>query len=130
HEHTMEQLKASSVNILTPYVQTDLEGVNKVERLVLQETRGEKMVKLDVDSVLCNYDFVSKLGPIAKWGLEINRNSIEVNQKMETNIPGIYAVGDINTYEGKVKLIATGFGEGPTAINNAMRYMNPKARIQ
>src|SRR5699024_578071 len=130
HEHTMEQLKASSVNILTPYVPTDLEGVNKVERLVLQETRGEKMVKLDVDSVLCNYGFVSKLGPIANWGLDIHRNSIEVNQKMETNIPGIYAVGDINTYEGKVKLIATGFGEGPTAINNAMRYMNPKARIQ
>src|SRR5699024_12226060 len=91
---------------------------------------GEKMVKLCVVSVLFNYGFVSKLGPIANWVLDINRNSIEVNQKMETNIPGIYAVCDINTYEGKVKLIATGFGEGPTAINNAMRYMNPKARIQ
>src|SRR5699024_2424983 len=113
-----------------PYVPTDLEGVNKVARLVLPETRGEKMDKWDVDSVLCNYGFVSKLGLIANWRLDIHRNSIEVNQKMETNISGIYAVGDINTYEGKVKLIATGFGEGPTAINNAMRYMNPKARIQ
>src|SRR5699024_10153512 len=99
-------------------------------RLVLQETRGEKLLKLDVDSVLRNYGFVSKLGPIADWGQDIHRHSIEVNQKMETNVPGIYAVGDINTYEGKVKLIATGFGEGPTAINNAMQYMNPNARVQ
>src|SRR5699024_1697970 len=120
----------SDMNIITPYVPTDLEGADYIERLVLQETRGEKLLKLDVDSVLCNYGFVSKLGPIADWGLDIHRNSIEVNQKMETNIPGIYAVGDINTYDGKVKLIATGFGEGPTAINNAMQYMNPKARVQ
>src|SRR5699024_11642560 len=96
--------------------------------LVLQETRGEKLLKLDVDSVLCNYGFVSKLGPIADWGLDIHRNSIEVNQKMETNIPGIYAVGDINTYDGKVKLITTEYGEGPTAINKAMQYINPKTR--
>src|SRR5699024_10600658 len=130
HEHSIEQLKASSVDILTPFVPTDLEGTDSIERLVLQETRGEKIIKLDVDSVICNYGFVSKLGPIANWGLDIHRNSIEVNQKMETNIPGIYAVGDINTFDGKVKLIATGFGEGPTAINNAMQYMNPKARIQ
>ena len=87
-------------------------------------------MEIDVDSVICNYGFISKLGPIANWGLEIEKNSIIVNSKMETNIPGIYAVGDINTYEGKVKLIATGFGEGPTAVNNAMTYIDPKARVQ
>lgn len=130
HEHSLEQLKASSVELLTPFVPTDIEGEGRIERLVLQETRGEKIVKIDVDSVICNYGFVSKLGPIANWGLDIERNSILVNQKMETNIPGIYAVGDINSFDGKVKLIATGFGEGPTAINNAMQFIDPKARIQ
>ncbi|HLR64177.1 MAG TPA: NAD(P)/FAD-dependent oxidoreductase [Pseudogracilibacillus sp.] len=130
HEHSISQLKQSSVNILTPYVATDVEGEDKIERLVLQETRGEDVMKIDVDSVICNYGFISRLGPIADWGLNIERNSIVVNQKMETNIEGIYAVGDINTYEGKVKLIATGFGDGPTAVNNAMQYINPKARIQ
>lgn len=130
HEHSLEQLKASSVDVLTPFVPTDIEGEDKIERLVLQETRGEKIIKMDVDSVICNYGFVSKLGPIANWGLDIERNSIVVNSKMETNIPGIYAVGDINTFDGKVKLIATGFGEGPTAINNAMQFIDPKARIQ
>ncbi|HLQ82228.1 MAG TPA: NAD(P)/FAD-dependent oxidoreductase [Pseudogracilibacillus sp.] len=130
HEHSIEKLKASSVNILTPFVPTDIEGDDKIQRVVLQEARGEKIMTLDVDSVLCNYGFVSKLGPIKNWGLDIERNSIVVNQKMETNIPGIYAVGDINIFPGKVKLIATGFGEGPTAINNAMQYLDPTARIQ
>jgi thioredoxin reductase len=130
HEHSIKQLHDSSVEILTPYVPTDLEGDNHIRSLVLQETRGEKIKKIDVDAVICNYGFISKLGPIATWGLEIERNSIVVNSKMETNIPGIYAVGDINTYEGKVKLIATGFGEAPTAVNNAMQFIDPKARIQ
>ena len=130
HEHSIEKLKASKVNILTPFVPTDIEGDDKINRVILQEARGEKMISLDVDSVLCNYGFVSKLGPIKNWGLEIERNSIVVNQKMETNIEGIYAVGDINIFPGKVKLIATGFGEGPTAINNAMQYLDPTARIQ
>src|SRR5699024_10014207 len=130
HESSIEQLKQSSVNILTPFVATDVEGSDKIERIVLQETRGDKVMKVDVDSIICNYGFISRLGPIANWGLDIQRNSIMVNQKMETNIPGIYAVGDINSYDGKVKLIATGFGDGPTAVNNAMQYINPKARIQ
>lgn len=130
HEHSIQQLKESSVEILTPYVPTDIEGDDYIRTLILQETRGETIKKIDVDAVICNYGFISKLGPIATWGLEIERNSIVVNSKMETNIPGIYAVGDINTFDGKVKLIATGFGEAPTAVNNAMQYLDPKARIQ
>ncbi|HZW69031.1 MAG TPA: NAD(P)/FAD-dependent oxidoreductase [Pseudogracilibacillus sp.] len=130
HEHSIQQLEQSSVDLLTPFVPTDIEGDTHIETLVLQETRGEKIKRLDVDSVICNYGFISKLGPIAEWGLEIERNSIIVNSKMETNIEGIYAVGDINTFDGKVKLIATGFGEAPTAVNNAMQYIDPKARIQ
>ncbi|CRI74852.1 Ferredoxin--NADP reductase 2 [Chlamydia trachomatis] len=85
---------------------------------------------MDVDNVIVNYGFVSSLGPIKTWGLEIEKNSIVVNSKMETNIEGIYAAGDICTYEGKVKLIASGFGEAPTAVNNAKAYLDPKARLQ
>ena len=57
-------------------------------------------------------------------------HSIVVNQKMETNIPGIYAAGDVTTFEGKVKLIATGFGEAPTALNSLIQYLNPDKLIQ
>lgn len=130
HEHSVEQLKQSSVNILTPFAAKDIVGSDKIEKIILQEVRGEREIELPVDDVLCNYGFVSSLGPIKDWGLEIERNSIVVNTKMETNIPGIYAAGDITIFPGKVKLIATGFGEGPTAVNNAMQYINPKARIQ
>lgn len=130
HEHSVEQLKSSSVEILTPFVPVEINGSEKIESVLLKEPRGDKELEIEVDSLLCNYGFISKLGPIADWGLEIERNSIVVNSKMETNIPGIYAAGDINTYPGKVKLIATGFGDGPTAVNNAMQYMDPTARIQ
>src|SRR5699024_3089510 len=77
-----------------------------------------------------NYGFISTLGPINDWGLEIEKNSILVNSKMETNIPGIYAVGDINIYPGKVKLIATGFGEAPIAVSNAKVFIDPSVRVQ
>lgn len=130
HEHSIQQLKKSSAEILTPFIPIDITGEDRIEQLTLQEVKGEEIVKMDVDSVICNYGFISRLGPIANWGLEIERNSIIVNSKMETNIPGIYAVGDINTFDGKVKLIATGFGEGPVAVNNAMTYIDPKARVQ
>jgi len=130
HEHSIEKLKASNVDVITPYIPTHIEGDDRIKRVFLKEARGEKEIDIEVDSVLCNYGFISKLGPIKDWGLEYDRNSIVVNSKMETNIPGIYAAGDINTYPGKVKLIATGFGDGPTAINNAMQYMDPEARRQ
>lgn len=130
HEHSIQQLLESDVEILTPYTPVAFSGSKKLDKIVLQETRGEKQIELHPDTILCNYGFISKLGPIKNWGLEIERNSIVVNSKMETTIPGIYAAGDINTYPGKVKLIATGFGEGPTAINNAIQYIDPNARRQ
>ncbi|WP_188454009.1 NAD(P)/FAD-dependent oxidoreductase [Virgibacillus oceani] len=130
HEHSVEKLMASNIDVLTPFVPVNIEGTNKIDKVVLEEVKGDRKIELEVDSVLCNYGFISSLGPIKDWGLEIEKNSIVVNSKMETNIKGIYAAGDICTYPGKVKLIATGFGEGPTAINNAKQYIDPKARIQ
>src|SRR5690625_3114251 len=130
HEHSIEKLAASSVDVITPYVPSAIEGDHKIEKMRFIEARGKKEIEMNIDYVLCNYGFISNLGPIKDWGLEIERNSIVVNSKMETNIPGIYAAGDINTYLGKVKLIATGFGDGPISVNNAMPYMDPTARIQ
>ncbi len=131
HEHSVENLQNSKVDIKTPFVPAELIGdENGVRQVVIQEANGEKQETIDVDAVIVNYGFVSSLGPIKEWGLNIEKNSIVVNSKMETNIPGIYAAGDICTYDGKVKLIACGFGEAPTAVNNAKAYIDPKARIQ
>jgi len=131
HEHSVENLEKSKVDIQTPYVPLELVGDGStIKQLVLKEANGDAQLTLDVDAIICNFGFVSSLGPIKDWGLNIEKNSIVVNSKMETNIPGVYAAGDICTYEGKVKLIASGFGEAPTAVNNAKSYMDPKAKVQ
>jgi ferredoxin/flavodoxin---NADP+ reductase len=131
HEHSVELLMKSKVDVRTPYNISELIGDDeKITQVVLEGTKDNEGFTLDVDDVIVNYGFVSSLGPIKEWGLDIKKNSIVVNSKMETNIPGIYAAGDICTYEGKVKLIAAGFGEAPTAVNNAKAYIDPKARVQ
>ncbi|NEU30065.1 NAD(P)/FAD-dependent oxidoreductase [bacterium LRH843] len=129
HEHSVQLLNESKVNILTPFEIKALHGTEKIEQVVLQEIKGDETKIIDVDAVIVNFGFVSSLGPIKNWGLEIEKNSIIVNTKMETNRQGIYAAGDICTYEGKVKLIATGFGEAPTAVNNAKAYIDPNAKL-
>ncbi|MEK4028227.1 NAD(P)/FAD-dependent oxidoreductase [Pseudobacillus sp. FSL P4-0506] len=130
HEYSVETMKNSSVNIKTPFVPTELVGEERIEQVILQEVKGEQQEVIEVDDVVVTYGFVSSLGPIKNWGLDIEKNSIVVNSRMETNIPGIYAAGDICTYEGKVKLIASGFGEAPTAVSNAKVYIDPKAKVQ
>jgi thioredoxin reductase len=131
HEHSVENLQNSKVDIKTPYIPTELIGDGEnISQIVLQDANGESSVAVDVDAVICNFGFVSSLGPIKEWGLDIDKNSIVVNSKMETNVPGIYAAGDICTYDGKVKLIASGFGEAPTAVNNAKSFIDPKAKLQ
>lgn len=129
HEHSVKNLKNSNVNIKTPYIPLELisddQGITKV---LIKNVTTEEQVTIDVDAVIVNYGFVSSLGPIKKWGLEIERNSIVVNSKMETNIPGIYACGDICRYDGKVKLIASGFGEAPVAVSQAKMFIDPTAK--
>lgn len=130
HEHSVEKLNNSKVDVKTPYVPAEVIGdENGIKQVVIKEANGEGKVTIDVDSVIVNFGFVSSLGPIKEWGLEIDKNSIVVNTKMETNIPGIYACGDICSYDGKVKLIACGFGEAPIAISNAKLYADPNAKI-
>ncbi|MEC1522736.1 NAD(P)/FAD-dependent oxidoreductase [Neobacillus niacini] len=130
HEHSVELLKKSKVEILTPFVPAELIGEDRVEKVVLTEANTGESLELEVDDVLVNYGFVSSLGPIKEWGLEIEGNAIVVNSQMETSIAGIYAAGDICTYKGKVKLIASGFGEAPTAVSNAKVYLDPKSKVQ
>ncbi len=130
HEHSVELLKKSNVDILTPFVPSEVVGETAITQLVLEEVKGDRKEVIEIDDLIVNYGFVSSLGPIKTWGLTIEKNSIVVNSKMETNIEGIYAAGDICTYDGKVKLIASGFGEAPTAVNNAKAFLDPKARVQ
>jgi ferredoxin/flavodoxin---NADP+ reductase len=130
HEHSVENLMNSKVNVLTPYELKELRGGERIEEVVIYENKSKEEKVIPVDAVVVNFGFISSLGPIKNWGLELEKGSIVVNSKMETNIPGIYAAGDIATYPGKIKLIAVGFGEAPTAVNNAKTYIDPDAKVQ
>lgn len=130
HEANIDTLMQSKVEVKKPYGVKELVGENgQLEEIVLIDKEGNEE-RIQADHVIVNYGNITSLGPIKEWGLEMEKNSVVVNSKMETNIPGIYAAGDIATYEGKVKLIAVGFGEAPTAINNAKAYLDPKSKIQ
>jgi ferredoxin/flavodoxin---NADP+ reductase len=130
HEHSMDLLMNSNIQIKTPYVPIELIGDKTITQVVIEHAIKKIRDVIDVDNVLVFYGFVSSLGPIKTWGLKLEKNAIVVNSRQETSIPGIYAAGDICTYDGKVKLIVTGFGEGSTAVNHAKAYMNPEEKIQ
>ncbi|PZD94350.1 ferredoxin--NADP(+) reductase [Paenibacillus sambharensis] len=129
HEHSVENLMNSSVKVVTPTEIIKLEGNDQISQVIIQDVKTKETSTIDVDAVIVNFGFVSSLGPIADWGIEIESGSIVVDSRMETTVPGIFAAGDITTYPGKLKLIAVGFGEAPTAINNAKVYIDPTAKL-
>lgn len=129
HEHSVENLMASKVNVVTPTEIIELHGEESIHKVTLSHVKTKETQDIEVDDVIVNFGFVSTLGPIAEWGIEIENNSILVDTRQETNIPGIFAAGDITTYPGKLKLIAVGFGEAPTAVNNAKVYVDPDAKL-
>ncbi|WP_078594632.1 NAD(P)/FAD-dependent oxidoreductase [Evansella clarkii] len=131
HEHSVEQLlNSDKINIKTPYIISKLHGNGeKVTAIEIKHKDKDETETIELDTLIVNFGFVSNLGPIKQWGLEIEKNSIVVNSRMETNIKGIYAAGDVATYPGKVKLIACGFGEAPVAVNNAKAYYDPNAKL-
>ncbi len=108
-------MKNSSVEIITPYKPEALIGgdTERIHEVRFKETRGDETMTLPVDYLIVSYGFVSDNRQLDEWGLETEHANVKVSQRMETNIPGIYAAGDVATYDGKVKLIATGFGEAP-----------------
>ena len=125
HQHSVELLKASSVRILTEAQVSAVRGDPDVTEVDVTVTGQDAPVTLPCDKLIAALGFTANLGPLMEWGLDIQKRQIMVNTAGATNVPGIYAAGDIVDYEGKVKLIATGFGEVATAVNNAFAYLNP-----
>ncbi|MBP2620100.1 NAD(P)/FAD-dependent oxidoreductase [Streptococcus panodentis] len=130
-EHSVEELKASTAVIKTPFVPSRLIGEgDRITQLEITRVKGEESQLLPVDQLFVNYGFKSSVGNLKNWGLELQRHKIIVNSKQETSLPGIYAAGDCCFYEGKVDLIATGLGEAPTAVNNAINSIYPERKVQ
>lgn len=114
------------INLITPAEIVGLMGKDKLEAVVIQKTGGEEFI-LETDHYIPLFGLSPKLGPIADWGLEIEKNAIKVDNSLDyqTNIPGIYAIGDVNTYPGKLKLILCGFHEATLMCQSAYQRIYP-----
>ena len=124
-DKVIELKKSGKINLITPAEITGIKGEDKVEGLVIAKD-GETF-EIETDYFIPLFGLSPKLGPIANWGLEIEKNAIKVNNALDyqTNIEGIYAIGDVNTYPGKLKLILCGFHEATLMCQSVYNRMNP-----
>ncbi|NJC73772.1 NAD(P)/FAD-dependent oxidoreductase [Planosporangium thailandense] len=130
HHGSVEQLKASSVDIITNAQVTAAHGDGRLERVEISVTGEESPRILPCDRLVAALGFTANLGPLREWGLDLHDNRhLVVDSAMRTNVPGIFAAGDIADYDGKVRLIAVGFGEVATAVNNAAVHLDPDAQL-
>jgi thioredoxin reductase (NADPH) len=132
HAESQRQLRAAvadgTIELLTHREVREIHGGECVEAATIFHNKTGEETTIEVDAVLALIGFKPDLGPIGQWGLELERNAIRVNARLETNLHRVYAAGDIAAYEGKLELIATGFSEAAMAVNQAVHAINPSAR--
>jgi thioredoxin reductase len=129
HEDSVEKVKASRVNMKLWCSIAELHGNGKLTGITLHHGHTDTPEQVEIDHVIVNVGFKSSLGPIKEWGLEIEKNQVKVNAQFETNLPGVFAVGDVATFPGKLKLIATGVGEAVSAVCFAKMRLDPSAKL-
>jgi ferredoxin/flavodoxin---NADP+ reductase len=131
HQRTVEQVQATSVEILTKAQVTALRGGpdgSDVLASVEIDVDGE-VVTRSCQALVAALGFVADLGPLQEWGIEVEKRHVVVDSAMRTNLERVFAAGDITEYPGKVRLIAVGFGEAATAVNNAAVAIDPHAHV-
>jgi ferredoxin/flavodoxin---NADP+ reductase len=128
HHGTVEKVRALGVPIITDAQVTAVRGDETVAEIEVGLKDGSRRV-LPAQTVVAALGFTADLGPLENWGLELIRRAVVVDSTMRTKRERVYAAGDVATYPGKVKLIATGFGEAATAVNNAAVELDPSAHL-
>ena len=133
-QHTEEMMrelvKNGKVNLLTPYLIDSIKGNEKVEGLTLKNFESNEIESHDADELIFLFGLNKKLGPLLEWDLELNGKKISVNtENFQTSKEGIFAVGDINDYPGKMDLILSGFHETTLAVQEAYKRINPGERV-
>jgi len=130
HEDSVRKVLSSSVNVQVFHEvkSVELDGRN-IKNVTIYDNKTKAETTLDVDILIMCLGFIANIGPIKEWGLEIQDGGIAVDPgTMQTNLPGIYAAGDIARFKGKLNLIATGYGEAATAANYAKNYIDPTSK--
>lgn len=128
HPPTVRQVRDLGVEIITDAEVLELRGADGVAEVEVRLKSGDQKV-LPAQSVVAALGFTADLGPIESWGLELDHRAVMVDTTMRTQRERVYAAGDVAAYPGKVKLIATGFGEAATAVNNIAVALNPDAHL-
>ena len=128
HERTVQAVRDSSAEIITKAQVTGLFGEPTVSEGEIT-VDGQEPVRRPAQAVVAALGFVADLGPLQKWGIEVSKRHVVVDASMRTNLPRVFAAGDITEYPGKVRLIAVGFGEAATAVNNAAVVIDPTAHV-
>ncbi len=127
HQRTVEQVRATSVEILTRAEVTELRGDPLLEEVEIK-VDGVPHAR-PAQALVAALGFVADLGPLQAWGIEVRKRHVVVESTMRTSLPRVFAAGDVTEYPGKVRLIAVGFGEAATAINNAAVVLDPSAHV-
>jgi ferredoxin/flavodoxin---NADP+ reductase len=134
HEATVreitDQKEAGNLDVLTPYEIDEVQGNGWIEQVTFRHLNDSTAVTRDCDALVLQLGFKTHLGPLKDWPLEIERGAICVDATMHTTMPGVFACGDVTTYEGKLKLIATGFSEAAVAVAQAVRHIRPDTKLQ
>ena len=129
-EKLKELKEQGKIEILTKYQLSSIEGEKNLESISIKHDDG-KIKKIQTNYVLGFFGLIMQLGPIANWGLNLDKKHIPVNtQSFETNQNGIFAIGDISIYPGKVKLILSGFHEGALAARGSFKYARPDEKLK
>ncbi|MFZ6051664.1 NAD(P)/FAD-dependent oxidoreductase [Halocola ammonii] len=125
-QKVMDMAEEGKINLITNAEVTGINGDGKVDSLVIKQKGEDGDIVKETDHWIPLFGLAPKLGPIADWNLNIDKNAIEVNTfDYSTNVPGIFAIGDINTYPGKLKLILCGFHEATLMVQSAYKIVNP-----
>jgi thioredoxin reductase len=127
HERTVQQVRDSSVEIVTRAEVSALAGNGLLESVEIT-VDGETTTR-PAQAVVAALGFIADLGPLQQWGIEVSKRHVLVDPSMRTSLPRVFAAGDITEYPGKVRLIAVGFGEAATAVNNAAVVIDPSAHV-
>ena len=129
HKATVDKVLASSVTVITNANVARLLGGDALEGVEVEDVKSHERVTLPAQAVVAALGFIADLGPLQQWGLEVNKRHVIADSAARTNLPRVFAAGDISDYPGKVRLIAVGFGEAATAVNNAAVAIDPHAHL-
>jgi thioredoxin reductase (NADPH) len=129
HAHSVKLLRESTIRLVTPSQVLAINGSSELESVTCRHVKTKETQELKVQAIVAALGFTADIGPLEAWGLETAERHVLVDTTMATNLPRVFAAGDITDYPGKVRLISVGFGEAATAVCNAATVIDPSATV-